>query len=80
MNRPRLSWNMADDGVVVIYATDHEGRVFDFCDIWRKPAIEKGCMTKEAARAFQVAAAKRICMTWNEENDCKLAEGHLNSE
>ncbi len=65
MSLPRLSWNMGDDGVVTIYATDAEGRMFDLCDVWRKPAIDRGGMTKDAARDFQVGAAERICAMWN---------------
>jgi len=65
MSIPRLSWNMADDGVVTICATDESGRMFELCDVWRRPAIERGGMSKEAARDFQVAAAERICAAWN---------------
>lgn len=67
MNLPRLSWNMAEDGVVTIFATDAEGRLFDLCDVWRRPAIERGGMGKDAARDFQVAAAERICAAWNKD-------------
>lgn len=67
MSLPRLSWNMADDGVVTIFATDAEGRLFDLCDVWRRPAIERGGMGKDAARDFQVAAAERICAAWNKD-------------
>jgi hypothetical protein len=68
---------MGDDGVVTIYATDAEGRMFDLCDVWRKPAIAKGDMTKEAARAFQAMAAERICNAWNRDEDAAtIAEGH----
>lgn len=77
MNLPRLSWNMADDGVVTIYATYSEDRVFDLCDVWRQPAIEKGFMDRNAAIAFQVFAAERICGAWNRDEDtAAIAEEH----
>ncbi len=69
MSLPRLSWNMGDDGVVTIYATYSPDRVFDMCDVWRQPAIEKGRMDRQAAIAFQVDAAERICAAWNEKVD-----------
>lgn len=64
---PRLSWNMADDGVIVICATDEQGRMFELCDIWLRPLIERGKMTKDAARDFQISAAERICAMWNKD-------------
>ena len=77
MSLPRLSWNMDEDGVACISATDESGRMFALCDLWRKPAIERGGMTKEAARAFQVFAAERICAAWNRDEDgAAIAEGH----
>lgn len=77
MSLPRLSWNMADDGVVTICATDAEGRMFEVCDVWRRPAIERGGMNKEEARAFQVFAAERICGAWNRDEDAaSIAEEH----
>ena len=80
MNRPRISWNMEEDGVIAVSATQDDGRMFPLLDIFRQPLIQRGQMSKEEARAFQIAAAERICAAWNEENDCKPAEGHLNSE
>jgi len=77
MSLPRLSWNMDEEGVVCISATDEAGRMFEVCDVWRKPAIERGGMTKEAARAFQVFAAERICAAWNRDEDgAAVAEKH----
>ncbi len=77
MSLPRLSWNMGDDGVATIYATDAAGRVFDLCDVWRKPAIDRGGMTNEDARAFQAMAAERICSAWNSDEDAAtIAEEH----
>jgi hypothetical protein len=77
MNLPRLSWNMDEDGVACVFATDDAGRMFPVLDVWRKPAIDRGGMTKEAARAFQVFAAERICAAWNRDEDAaKIAEQH----
>jgi hypothetical protein len=78
MSLPRLSWNMDEQGVACISATDAEGRMFPVCDLWRKPAIDRGGMTKEGAQAFQVFAAERICAAWNRDEDAaKIAEGHI---
>lgn len=77
MSLPRLSWNMGEDGVITIYATYSQDRAFDLCDIWRKPAIEKGFMDRQAAIAFQVMAAERICAAWNQDEDAAMvAEDH----
>jgi len=77
MNLPRLSWNMDEEGVACISATDETGRIFAVCDVWRNPAIERGGMTKEAARAFQIFAAERICAAWNRDEDgAAIAEKH----
>lgn len=65
MNRPRLSWNIDEDGVISVYATDESGRVYALLDIFRRPMIEHGGMTKDAAKSFQVFAAERICNAWN---------------
>lgn len=73
----RLSWNMGDDGVATIYATDPEDRVFDLCDVWRRPAVERGGMTADEAREFQVFAAERICSAWNSDMAAaQVAEEH----
>ena len=77
MSLPRLSWNMDEHGVACIWATDDTGRMFPLCDVWRKPAIERGGMTKEDARAFQAFAAERICAAWNRDEDgAAIAESH----
>lgn len=77
MRLPRLSWNMDEEGVVCVSATDETGRMFAICDVWRKPLIDRGGMTKEAARAFQVFAAERICAAWNKDEDgAAIAEAH----
>lgn len=65
MNRPRLSWNMDEDGVISVTATDDSGRMYALLDIFRRPMIERGAMTKEEARSFQIFAAERICNAWN---------------
>ena len=65
MKHPRLSWNMDEDGVISVSATDDSGRVYALLDIFRRPMIEHGGMTKEDAKAFQVFAAERICNAWN---------------
>jgi hypothetical protein len=78
MSLPRLSWNMDEDGVVTIYATYSEDRVFDLCDVWRQPAIEKGHMDRNAAIAFQVFAAERICAAWNSDKDAaEVSRSHI---
>ena len=46
MNLPRLSWNMDEDGVACVFATDDAGRMFPVLDVWRRPAIDRGGMTK----------------------------------
>lgn len=65
MNRPRLSWNMEEDGVIAILATDDAGRMFPLMDLFRQPMIARGGMSKDAARAFQIFAAERVCAAWN---------------
>lgn len=73
----RLSWNMSEDGVAEVSATDKDGRMFALLDIFRRPLIEKGGMTKEGARAFQAFAAERICAAWNNDHTAaEIAEGH----
>ncbi len=67
MIKPRLSWNMGEDGVATVYARTDDGKVFDLLDIFRRPMIERGGMAKEAARAFQVMAAERFCNAWNDD-------------
>jgi hypothetical protein len=61
----RISWNMGEDGVATIYAHLENGTGFDLLDIYRRPLIELGGMTKETAQAFQAFAAERICAAWN---------------
>lgn len=69
---------MGEDGVITIYARYDEFRAFDLCDVWRNPAIEKGFMDRQAAIAFQIEAAERICAAWNRDEDAaKIAEGHM---
>lgn len=65
MSIPRLSWNMDEDGVISVSATDDSGRMYALLDIFRRPMIERGAMTREEARSFQIFAAERICNAWN---------------
>ena len=77
MSFPRLSWNMDDQGVACISATDATGRMFPLCDVWRKPAIDLGGMTKDAARELQILTAERICAAWNSDKDAaQIAADH----
>jgi len=77
MRPVRLSWNMGADGVVEVSATDSDGRMFPLLDIYRRPLIERGQMTKEEARTFQAFSAERICSAWNsDEAAAQIAEDH----
>ena len=77
MRRVRLSWNMGEDGVAEVSATDADGRIFPLLDIYRRPLIERGQMTKSEAQAFQVFAAERLCAAWNsDESAAQIAENH----
>lgn len=77
MRRVRLSWNMSEDGVAEVSATDAEGRVFPVLDVFRRPLIDRGKMSKHEARAFQVFAAERICAAWNVDHTAAdIAEDH----
>jgi len=75
--RVRLSWNMSQDGVAEVSATDSDGRMFPVLDVFRRPLIDRGNMTKEQARTFQTFAAERICAAWNsDEAAADIAESH----
>ena len=77
MREVRLSWNMSEDGVAEVSATDSEGRMFPLLDVYRRPLIERGKMTKEEAHMFQAFAAERICSAWNsDEAAAQIAEDH----
>ena len=65
MRKVKFSWNMSADGVVEVSATDSSGVMFPVLDLYRKPLIERGGMTKEEAKAFQVFSSERICNAWN---------------
>ena len=73
----RLSWNMSEDGVAEVSATDADGRMFPVLDVFRQPLSARGGMTKFEAAAFQTFAAERICSAWNsDEAAADIAEGH----
>jgi len=77
MRKVKLSWNMSADGVVEVSATDSSGVMFPVLDLYRKPLIERGGMTKEEAKAFQVFSSERICNAWNSDmTAADLAESH----
>ena len=77
MRRVRLSWNMSEDGVAEVSATDAEGRMFPVLDVFRQPLVLRGHMTNAEAKAFQSFAAERICMAWNSDHTAAdIAEGH----
>ena len=77
MSLPSLSWNMDEQGVACISATDADGRMFPLCDVWRNPSITLGGMGKDAARDFQILAAERICAAWNaDKHASKIASDH----
>ena len=73
----RLSWNMSEDGVAEVSATDADGRMFPLLDVFRQPLIARGGMTRFEAAAFQTFAAERICNAWNSDQAASdIAEGH----
>ena len=65
MRSVKLSWNMSEDGVAEVSATDADGRMFPVLDIYRQPLVLRAHMKREEARAFQIEAAERICAGWN---------------
>lgn len=65
----RLSWNMADDGVITVYARTPDGKVFDLADIWRRPMMKKLGIELTDARLIQIIIADRIVGEWNNENE-----------
>jgi lauroyl/myristoyl acyltransferase len=42
MKPPRLSWKMGEDGVVTVYASTDDGKMFDLLDIYRRQMVERG--------------------------------------
>lgn len=56
----KLSWNRDEDGVIVIYATDTQGRVAPAADLWLQPLIDKLGMTRTEAMSLQGAVAERV--------------------
>ena len=56
----RVSWNRDEDGVIVLYVTDPQGRVAPAADLWLQPLIEKLGLTRAQAKALQEAVAERV--------------------
>ena len=46
MSMHKLSWNRDEDGVIVLYVTDHQGRIAPAADLWLQPLIDKLGMTR----------------------------------
>ena len=56
----RVSWNRDEDGVIVLYVTDPQGRVAPAADIWLQPLIDKLGLSREQAKGMQEAVAERV--------------------
>lgn len=60
----RISWNRDEDGVVVVYVTDPQGRVAPVADLWLQPLIDKLGLTRAEAKALQESVAEKISGVW----------------
>ena len=56
----KLSWNRDEDGVIVLYVTDHQGRIAPAADLWLQPLIDKLGLSREQAKRVQEAVAERV--------------------
>lgn len=56
----KVSWNRDEDGVIVIYVTDPQGRVAPVADIWVQPLIDKLGLKRPQATAMQEAVAEMV--------------------
>ena len=56
----RVSWSRDEDGVIVLYVTDPQGRVAPSADIWLQPLIDKLGLSRAAAMAMQEAVAEKV--------------------
>ena len=56
----RISWNRDEDGVIVLYVTDPQGRIAPVADLWLQPLIDKLGLTREDAKRMQEAVAERV--------------------
>ena len=56
----RVSWNRDEDGVIVLYVTDPQGRIAPVADLWLQPLIDKLGLTREDAKRMQEAVAERV--------------------
>ena len=56
----RISWNRDEDGVIVLYVTDPQGRIAPVADLWLQPLIDKLGLTRDRAKRMQEAVAERV--------------------
>ena len=56
----RISWNRDQDGVIVLYVTDPQGRVAPAADLWLQPLIDKLGLTRPQAMAMQERVAEIV--------------------
>lgn len=60
----RLSWMRDDEGVIVVYATDHRGRVVSVADFWTAPLVQLG-ISRARSQAVQQQMAETLVQNWN---------------
>ena len=56
----RVSWNRDEDGVIVLYVTDPQGRIAPVADLWLQPLIDKLGLTRAQAMAMQERVAEMV--------------------
>ena len=56
----RVSWNRDEDGVIVLYVTDPQGRIAPVADLWLQPLIDKLGLTREDAKRMQERVAEMV--------------------
>jgi hypothetical protein len=61
----RFSWNRGEDGVVTVYGTTSDGRVFDVADFWLNPMIERLGVSRAVALDYQQQHAELLVTAHN---------------
>lgn len=56
----RLGWDMAEDGVITVYAHASDGRVADVADFWLQPLIDRFGMNRADAKEWQQQFAEML--------------------
>lgn len=61
----QLSWNRDEDGVITVYGTTTDGRIYDVADFWVTPMIERLGVSRELALDWQRQHAELLVNTFN---------------